>query len=316
MSPRLIMKLDVADLRAESGDVLLATLRHPRRPALPPATAGAHVDIHLPEGRVRQYSLCGDPGDRSVYRVAIKREAAGRGGSRWLHDTLKSGDTLMVSAPRNHFELAEGVERTLLLAGGIGITPLLAMAHALRRGGTPFALHGFARSRATAPLLAEAESAAGPGRVHLHFDDEPETRIDIAAWLSAPEPGTRIYCCGPAGFMDAVRSATAAWPDEAVRFEAFQPLFDEGFVPEPFAIVLGSTGTILQVPAGRSALDVLRESGIELPSSCEIGVCGSCECGFVEGAPLHRDVVLSPRARRDRFIPCVSRAAGTIRLDL
>lgn len=316
MSPRLIMKLDVADARLDSGDVLVATLRHPRRPMLPAATAGAHVDLHLPEGRVRQYSLCGDLADRSVYRVAVKREAAGRGGSAWLHENLRAGGSLMVSAPRNHFELAEDAERYLLLAGGIGVTPLLAMAHALSGAGKPFHLHDFARSRAAAPLLVELASAVPAEAVSLHFDDEPETRLDLASFLAVPRPGTQVYCCGPAGFMEAVRQAAASWPEDAVRFEAFQPLFDEGFAPEPFEIVLRSTGASLLVPAERTALDILREAGIELPSSCEIGVCGSCECGYLEGAPIHRDVVLSPRARRERFIPCVSRAAGVIQLDL
>ena len=316
MSPRLIMKLDVAEVRQDSGDVLVATLRHPRRPLLPPSTPGAHVDIHLPEGRVRQYSLCGDPADRSCYRIAVKRETGGRGGSLWLHENLKAGATLMASAPRNHFELSDDAERYLLLGGGIGLTPLLAMAHALERAGRPFRLHDFARSRSAAPLLGELEAAAHPSRVALHFDDEPETRLDLPALLRLPEAGTQIYCCGPAGFMEAVRSAATAWPEEAVRFEAFQPLFDEGFTPEPFSIVLRSSGATLPVPAGSSALAVLRDAGIELPSSCEIGVCGSCECGYLEGAPIHRDVVLSPKARRNRFIPCVSRATGSLRLDV
>ncbi|GJD50583.1 Phthalate dioxygenase reductase [Methylobacterium crusticola] len=315
MSPRLIMKLEVAQVRPEAGDVLLVALRHPRRPLLPAATAGAHVDVHLPDGRVRQYSLLGDPADRRTYRIAVKREAGGRGGSRWLHDNLAAGATLMVSAPRNHFELSAAAGRCLLLAGGIGITPLLAMAHALAAAGRDFRLHVFARGRAGAPLLGEAE-AFGPDRVVAHFDDPPGTRLALEALLREPEPGTEIYCCGPAGFMDAVREAASGWPDEAVRFEAFQPLHADGFVPEPFDIVLRSTGATLRVPAGRAAIDLLREAGIDVPSSCEIGVCGACVCGYLAGSPIHRDVVLSPRARRDRFIPCVSRAVGALRLDL
>lgn len=315
MSPRLIMKLDVVEARPGSGDVLLVTLRHPRRPSLPASTPGAHVDVRLPDGKVRQYSLCGDPADLSTYRIAVKRESGGRGGSAWLHDTARPGVSLMVSAPRNHFELAEGAERHLLLGGGIGITPLVAMAYALSRAGRPFHLHFFARSRAEAPLLAEVVGAASD-RLSLHFDDEPETCIDIPGLLAEPEPGTHAYCCGPPGFMEAVRQATAAWPEDAVHFEAFQPISDEGFVPEPFDLVVTSTGQALHVPAETSALEVLRTAGIELPSSCEIGVCGSCEVGYLEGVPIHRDVVLSPRARRSRFMPCVSRARGTLRLEL
>lgn len=316
MSPRLIMKLVVADIRQESGDVLVVDLRHPRRPELPPATPGSHVDVHLPDGRIRQYSLCGDPADRSRYRIAVKRESGGRGGSLWLHETVTPGATLMVSAPRNHFELSPEAERYLLLAGGIGITPLLAMAHALTRAGKPYQLHDFARSRAAAPMLEEVASAADPACVSYHFDDEPGSRLSLTDLLAVPQAGTQVYCCGPAGFMEAVRRATADWPEEAVRFEAFQPLFDEGFSPEPFEILIRSTGAALPVPAERSVLDILRSAGIELPSSCEIGVCGSCECGYLAGSPIHRDVVLSPRARQSRFIPCVSRAAGILHLDL
>lgn len=316
MSPRLIMKLDLAEVRSSGGDVLLLTLRHSRRPALPPATAGAHVDVHLPDGRVRQYSLWGDPADRSAYRIAVKRETSGRGGSLWLHDNLRAGASLMVSAPRNHFELEEGAERYLLLAAGIGITPMLAMAQALTLAGSPFVLHLFARSRQAAPLLDEVRAAVPAERLQCHFSDEPGTRASPAALLAEATPGTQVYCCGPVRFMDAVRDASGHWPDGAVRFEAFQPLSDEGFVPEAFEVVIASTEATLTVPADRSALDVLRANGIELPSSCEIGVCGSCECGYRDGQPIHRDVVLAPRARRDRFIPCVSRAVGTLRLDL
>ena len=309
------MKLDVVEARRDRGDVVVATLRHPRRPQLPAATAGAHVDLHLPDGRVRQYSLCGDPADRSAYRVAIKGNEGGRGGSLWLHRNLVAGGTLMVSAARNHFELSGAAERTVLLGAGIGITPLLAMAHALSGEGRRFELHVFARSRATAPLLGEIERF-DPAAIHYHFSDEPRSRLDLAAHLATPAAGAEIYCCGPARFMAAVRQATERWPDDTVHFEAFQPLLDEGFAPEPFDIVLRSTGATIPVPAERTALDMLREIGIELPSSCLLGVCGSCECGYLDGAPIHRDVVLSPRARRDRFIPCVSRAVGPLRLDL
>jgi ferredoxin-NADP reductase len=316
MSPRLIMKLDIVEAKPDAGDVLLVTLKHPRRPLLPAATAGSHVDLHLPDGRVRHYSLFSDPADRSVYRIAVKRETAGRGGSAWLHGNLKPGGTIMVSSPRNHFDLSGDADEYLLLAGGIGITPLLAMGQALAATGKRFHLHVFARSRAAAPLLEEAAEAVGPDRLSYHFDDEPDTRVTLDSLLSRPAPGMLAYCCGPAGFMDAVRQASLGWDDEAVRYEAFQPLIDESFIPEPFEIVLASTGATISVPAERTALDLLRETGIELPSSCEIGVCGSCECRILDGEPIHRDVVLSPLARRDRFIPCVSRAKGVIRLDL
>ena len=316
MSPRLIMTLDVTETMHDPGDILRVTLTHPRRPALPAFTAGAHVDVRLPDGRVRHYSLYGDPEDRSCYRIAVKLERDGRGGSRWLHETLRPGATLLVSAPRNHFELATDATHHILLGGGIGITPILAMAQALTASGASFEVHDFARSRATAPLLAELVAVVDPARLHLHLDDELASRADLAALLSLPREGHRVSCCGPAGFMDAVRAATAAWPQDAVRFEAFKPLSDEGFVPEPFDMILTTSGRRLHVPAERTALDVLREAGIALPSSCEIGVCGSCVCDFEDGEPIHRDVLLSPGDRRHRFVPCVSRAKGSITVSL
>ena len=309
------MTLAVEDVRPAGEDVVAITLRHPRKPLLPAATAGAHVDVHLPDGRVRHYSLCGDPADRAVYRIAVKREEGGRGASRWLHETLRPGQTLVVSAPRNHFAL-EPAHRTLLLGAGIGVTPLLAMARSLAAEGRDFHLHVAARSRAAVPLADEIAAAIDPRRVSWHLGDEPGGRLDLAALLAEPRPGTAIYCCGPARFMDAVATATAAWPEGALHREAFAPLDDADFVPAPFAIAIASSGIVLPVPAERSALAVLREAGIELSSTCEIGVCGSCECGILDGTPIHRDVVLSPRARRDRFIPCVSRAEGTIHLAL
>lgn len=314
-TPRLIMQLDVEDIRAEPGDVRIITFRHPVKPRLPAYQPGAHIDLHLPSGLVRQYSLLGDHKDHSRYVVGVKREANGRGGSAWLHENLGVGDRLPVSAPRSHFALAEG-ERHLLLAGGIGITPILSMARSLSDSGKPFTLHYFARSRSVTPLLAEIGQALGPASVSLHFDDEPDTRIDLGALLAKRAAGEQLYYCGPPGFMAAVERFSSDWPEDVVNFEAFAAPPDETFVPEPFVIRLASSGAELQVLAEETALSVLRAAGVSLASSCENGACGSCECGYVGGTPLHRDGVLKPRARANRFIPCVSRAKGTLTLDL
>lgn len=315
-SPRLIMKTVVEDVRIDGGDVLVVTFRHPRKPRLPDFTPGAHIDVHLADGRVRQYSLCGDPADPSVYRIAVKLEHEGRGGSTWLHRNLVPGAVVPVAAPRNHFPLRVDGARYILLAGGIGITPLITMAHALGRVGKPYELHYFARSRAAAPLLHEIRDALDPKSVALHLSDEPRTRASLDEILTECAPGTQVYCCGPARFMDGVRKAAGTWPEGTVHFEAFQPLVDDSSVPEPFELMLRSTGAVIPVPADKSALQVLRETGILLQSSCEIGTCGTCECGYLDGTPIHRDVVLSPMQRKDRFMPCVSRASGRIRLDL
>lgn len=315
MSPRLIMKLSVAGIRKDPGDVMVVTLKHERRPILPVFTAGAHVDVHLPDGRVRQYSLCNDPADRSRYQLAIKREQGGRGGSIWLHDNLAEGASLQVSAPRNHFELSEQADRHLLLAGGIGITPILAMGHYLATAKRPFEGHYFTRSRSLTPLIDDIASIREPAAIKHHFDDEPETRAQLSDLLAYPSEGTHLYYCGPSGFMDAVKTAAAHWRPEALHFEAFQAVLDENFVPEPFTIRLRS-GALVDVPADKSALQALRQAGIDVQSSCETGVCGTCECGYLAGEPIHRDAVLSPAGRRTRFMPCLSRAKGILSLDL
>ena len=314
-SPRIIMRLTVAAIRQEPGDVRVIELKHPRKPLLPAFDPGSHVDVHLPDQRVRQYSLCGDPLDRSRYTIAVKREPEGRGGSAWIHDAVDVGAELCVSAPRNHFPLEEGEGPGLLLAGGIGITPILAMARTLVRRDRPFQLHYFARSRRLAPLLPAIEQVIDEDNLHLHWDDEPETRQDLEALLSARPSDARLYYCGPPGFMAAVGKAAAHWSEGTIHFEAFQPAATDNAASEPFTIVLRS-GTVIPVPADASALSAIRAAGVLRMASCENGVCGTCECGFLEGQPIHRDAVLSNDARGHRFIPCVSRATGVLKLDL
>lgn len=314
-SPRIIMRLTVSDIRPEPGNVSLIELRHPREPHLPPFEPGAHVDVHLPDKKVRQYSLCGDLTDLSRYTIAVKREEPGRGGSAWIHDNIAIGAELRVSAPRNHFPLAESDGPVLLLAGGIGITPLLAMARVLQQQGKPFELHYFTKSRRLAPLLFMIERDLAPENVRLHFDDDRGTRQDIEALLSKRPAGTQLYYCGPPGFMAAIDRAASGWPAGTVHFEAFEPPATDGAPPEPFTIELRS-GTVVTVGADTSALAALRAAGVPLLASCENGVCGTCECGYLEGHPIHRDAVLSKDAKAHRFIPCVSRAAGRLKLDL
>ncbi|MEJ5022912.1 iron-sulfur cluster-binding domain-containing protein [Ochrobactrum vermis] len=152
--------------------------------------------------------------------------------------------------------------------------------------------------------------------MHLHIDDEPETRADLTGLLATPRLKAHLYYCGPPGFMDAIRTATVGWREGTVHYEAFQRAYDENFVPQPFSLKLRSTGQVLEVPADASALTVLREAGVPLSASCESGVCGTCECGYIDGEPIHLDAVLSPDAQRNRFIPCVSRAKDLLTLDL
>lgn len=318
MAARLIMKLDVTEVHPLAGGVRRYVMRHPRRPELPLPEAGSHVDLRLPDGRVRQYSLCGDPADSSRYVIAVKREEAGRGGSAWLHANLQPGSVAHVSAPRNHFALAADAPHHLLIGGGIGITPLVAMAWQLQRSGTPFELHVLARDAAQAPFLDELLARHGD-RVRAHLSQAPQGhRFDADAALAACPPGTHVYCCGPRRLTDAVRAAAAAadWPTGQVHVESFVPLADEGLSREPFELALHRSGRVLVVPADRSALEVLREAGCVVPSSCGLGVCGTCECTVLDGEVLHRDVVLDGASRIHAMLPCVSRGVGRVTLDL
>ena len=249
MSVRLIMKLEVAAVARVAADISVFTFRHPKRPTLPQATAGAHVDVHLPDGRVRQYSLCGNPSDSSVYSIAVKREEGGRGGSVWLHDTLAAGMSVPVSAPRNHFPLAADARHHVLIGGGIGITPMIAMAHALRDADASFDT-SLLCARVIAGLCRNSPHALRRA-AQVVQRLRARRRFNAPSVLSA-SAGAHVYCCGPAGLMDAVRAATADWPEECVHAEAFKPLMDELFVPEPFEMQRLSDGRILQVPATSS----------------------------------------------------------------
>jgi ferredoxin-NADP reductase len=315
MTARIIMKMRVASARDEPGGVRVLALKHPLRDVLPEWTAGAHVDLRLPDGKIRQYSLCGDVRDRSQYRIAIKLEENGRGGSKWVHENLDEGAEAHVSAPRCNFALHDEAKRHVLVAGGIGITPFLAIARAARCAGTPFKL--LYCSRLALPPFFDELSTLGGEDVTFYRSAGPERRrLDVRSDLPGPSEGTHLYCCGPQNLTEAVRAATGHWPQDRVHFEVFQPTLDENFNPEPFDIKIASTGQMFRVPATKSALDVLREAGFILPSSCELGVCGSCECGYRDGIVIHRDSVLPVAARQDRMMLCVSRARVNVTLDL
>ena len=315
MSARVVMKLSVVEAVATTPEVLRLTFVHPQRPELPPWEAGAHVDLRLPDGRTRQYSLCGDPADRSRYILAIKREDAGRGGSLWTHANLAAGAVAHVSHPRSNFSLATDARRHVLIGGGIGVTPLAAMAQHLTATGTDFTLHLCARSAEQAPLLTELRALCGD-RLQCWFSSEG-SRFDPAA-IGAPGDGIHAYACGPQRLTDAVQAGltAAGWSAERVHVEHFVPMADENYKPEPFEALIASTGAVVHVPADTSLLEVLRQHGFAMPSSCEIGVCGSCECSYRDGTVIHRDVVLPVAKRQDRMMPCVSRARVKVTLEL
>lgn len=315
MTARLIMRMNVADVAPDTADVSVFTFRHPRRATLPDWEPGAHVDVKLPDGRIRQYSLCGDPADLSHYRIAVKREETGRGGSRALHAAFAPGAEAHVSSPRNNFPLVGDAGRHVFVVGGIGVTPVLAMATHLSRAGADFAVHFCARSPALAPLYGLLGEICG-ARLTTWFSSEGRRFGDAA--LEDWRPGTHLYACGPQRLLDDVATLAArrGWPADHIHAEVFQPIVDENFKPEPFDAHILSTGETIRVPADRSLLDALREHGLATASSCELGVCGACVCGYRDGVVIHRDVVLPVAARQDRMTPCVSRARVSVTLDL
>jgi vanillate O-demethylase ferredoxin subunit len=310
----LTVRLERID--ALTPEISAYTFAHPWGRVLPPYEPGAHVDVHVPGGYLRQYSLAraAPPGACERYVIGVKREPASRGGSAAMHARLRVGDLVAVSTPRNHFPLQRGAAAHLLLAGGIGITPLLAMAEQLARDGADFTLAVFARSRAQLGF-AEALAALG-SRVRLHFDaaEAPE-KLDLEGLLGQAPPGTHLYLCGPAGFMTRALEAARGWPEETLHREYFAAPGDAGGgqVDLPFELQLVQRGLRIPVAADQSAVDALHAFGIEVPTSCEQGLCGTCVVAWQgSGEPEHRDHCLTAGERRSRVALCCSRAKGGV----
>ncbi|MEP7100564.1 MAG: PDR/VanB family oxidoreductase [Burkholderiales bacterium] len=282
---------------------------------LPRFEAGSHVDLMLPGGVMRPYSLSNDPAETHRYEFGVLREPQSRGGSHALHDRVAVGDVLLASPPRQLFGLKPGGRRSVLLAGGIGVTPLLAMAEALASTASDFTLHYTTRSRERCAFLDRLAAPHLAPQVRLYHDDAADgARFDAAAALGAPEVGVQAYVCGPGGFIDHVLAvaATLGWPADQVHVESFtaRDTTPPGTVNRVFQLVIASTGQVLDVPADRSAVAVLADHGLAPPVSCEQGICGTCVTTVLEGEPDHRDSYLTEgdRARGDCFTPCCSRA--------
>ena len=300
------MTLRLRRMGWESPGVLSLELTDPDGGRLPPFGPGAHVDLHLPDGMVRQYSLCGDPADRLSYRVAVREVEGGRV-SRAVHRELRPGTLLPVGIPRNNFPLVSS-PNYLFIAGGIGITPLLPMMREASLTGAKWSLLFCARRADEIPFLEEARSLGGDVSLHV---SEAGTRLDVAARLAAVPEATVLYCCGPERLMTAVEDATTHWPEGSVHFEWFAPRSRPGDETSgTFQLVCAQTGVTLTVPPDRSVLEALAQAGISVPSSCEQGICGTCECRIVEGEADHRDSILSSgeRAANQSMMVCVSRA--------
>lgn len=304
-------------MRWEAPQVLSVELAHPEGADLPAWEAGSHIDVHLPNGVVRQYSLSNQPGDTRRYVLGVLNEKVSRGGSRCVHQQLRVGERLTISAPRNNFPLAQGAAHSVLVAGGIGLTPILAMARRLVALGQAATLLYCARSAKDAAFVGELQAlaAASSGKLALtlRFDDEAGGPPDLQAFLKphAGAAGTHVYGCGPAPMLDAFVAAAAAvgLPPEQVHIERFAPAEDAAATStEAYVVELANSGQSFTVPAGEGLLDFLLAQGVNAPHSCRSGICGTCETGVLGGEVDHRDSVLTDaeKATGKTMMICVS----------
>jgi vanillate O-demethylase ferredoxin subunit len=288
--------------------ILEVELRDPTGGDLPAFDAGAHVDLALPNGISRSYSLANDPAERHRWVLGIGLDPSSRGGSRFVHRDLRVGETLTVVGPRNHFPLDESAAHSVLIAGGIGITPMAAMASRLASLGRSFEFHYAVRDRSRAAFL-DRVSAIAP-RFALHVDAEAGHPLDIGGIVAAAPAGAHFYCCGPLPMLAAYEAATETLPAEQVHLEYFKAKPVEAAAATGFEIEIAGTGRVLEVPPEKSIADVLEAAGLKTGISCQEGICGSCEVKVVSGEPDHRDQVLTAaeKAAGKTMMICVSRA--------
>lgn len=312
-----LFRLEVAAVGREADGVVSIRLRAPDGSALPRWRPGAHADFVLPSGDVRQYSLCGDPARVDQWRIAVLLEPESRGGSRSAHADLAPGVVIEAREPRNHFAL-EASPGYLFIAGGIGITPIIAMIAEAERAGARWSLVYGGRSRRSMAFVDELDRFGD--RVRIVPQDEAGL-IDLDALLSTPSPGTLVYCCGPEALLEAVATRCGAWPADSLHVERFSPRADalETGERRAFTVRLAGSGLSVEVAADRSILEALEEVGIYVASSCREGTCGSCETAVVAGTPEHHDSLLTEaeRAAGDTMMICVGRAvSASLTLDL
>ncbi len=321
--PETGMILRVRQITYQAVKINAYELTDPGGEALPPFTAGAHIDFHFRDGSVRQYSLCNDPAERHRYLIAILREEHGRGGSQALHERLHVQRMVSIGRPRNNFPLAENATRSLLLAGGIGITPIMSMTYELQRADKEFVLHYCTRSPDHNAFLNELSPLVRDGRAIIHHDNGvPANGLDIARVLEGYEEGTHLYYCGPAGFMVACRKASEHWPAGTVHWEYFtadaapKSALSGAELEEAgdhalglgFQVKVASTGAVHTVPNDKTIVEVLAEHGIEVETSCESGLCATCKVRYLEGEVDHRDLTMSQEEQAEYLTACVSRA--------
>ena len=314
MSNASTLSVRVARKTAETADISTFELVAEGGGPLPAFSAGSHIDVQVPGTAItRQYSLCNDPQESHRYLIGVLRDPASRGGSVAMHDAIQQGQLLQISAPKNHFALAHEAQRSLLLAGGIGVTPILCMAERLAISGAAFEMHYCTRSRERAAFYERIAQSSFAGQVQFHFDDgETAQKFDIANCLSAPQVGLHLYVCGPKGFMDAVLASARAqgWPEAQLHYEFFSAEVVKSTADASFDVKLASSGRIIKVLSDQTVIQALSAAGVEVQTSCEQGVCGTCLTRVLEGVPDHKDMYLTPeeQAVNDQFMPCCSRS--------
>lgn len=310
------IELVLTQIRLLARDTNLYVFEREDRGPLPGAEPGAHIGVVLPNGIERQYSLIESGPVLTAYSVGVKKDSKSRGGSNFMHDHLRVGVRVPIVPPRNNFPLVEAAERSILIAGGIGITPVYCMAKRLADLKRNWDLYYSARSRKDAAFVDELSKLP---ETHLHFDDEQEGRfLDVAGIVQRAPSNAHLYCCGPEPMIAAFEAAAGKWPPEQVHVEYFVPKFaaaSEG----GFVVVLARSQREVVVPAGKSILQCVRELGVQVPFSCEEGVCGACETRVIEGVPDHRDSILTESERKESatmMICCSGSKSPRLVLDI
>ena len=305
------ISLRIAHTEKIAADIHLFELRAKDGGELTGFTAGAHITVKSPNGSLRKYSLCNDPAERDRYVIAVKRDSAGRGGSVDLVDNTRAGDIVEASAPHNAFDLAQKAPAFILIAGGIGITPIIAMARQLNGEGRRYRLYYLTRCAEHTAFREELAGDEFKEKVVIHHDGgDADNAFDLWPILEKPS-FAHVYCCGPRPLLEAVRDMTGHWSAAAIHFESF---VDAGAAARPedkaFTVVLAKSGARIVVPPGVSILEAMREHGHEAPSSCESGTCGTCRTRLVSGEADHRDLVLMDDEKAGQIMICVSRAVS------
>jgi tetrachlorobenzoquinone reductase len=311
-----LIEVRVSAIRYAAHDTNFYELRRADGKPLPPYQPGAHIDLHLPNGLIRQYSLLDPEPDPSTYMIGVKRDPASRGGSRCVHDELRVGKSLIISAPRNNFPLVENAGQVIFIAGGIGITPIWCMVQRLNKLGRPWKLYYACRSRADMAFLQPLEAM---GSSQFHFDDEHAGQVlDIQPIVAEAGKDAHLYCCGPTPMLKAFEAATASWPRNQIHVEYFTPK-QEADKKGGFIVELARSGQEFVIPEGMSILQVLLDAGIDVDYSCELGICGACEQRVISGVPEHHDAILTEEEQASNtkvMICCAGCKSERLVLDL